>query len=149
MVAKPTMTHARIVDLDGTISDDRWRLPLIDHTADDPWAAYHAVCGEDALIHAEILETAHPILVITSRPRSVRRQTEDWLARHGIVPMAIYMRPNMCDWASAVLKPRLLWMALRDYDVEIECIYDNEPLVIDGYRRLFPEAQVCLITDPQ
>jgi hypothetical protein len=143
------VSKARILDLDGTISDDRWRLPLIDHTADDPWAAYHAVCGEDALIHAEILETAHPILVITSRPESVRRQTEDWLARHGIVPMAMYMRPNGCDWSAAVLKPRLLWMALRDYNAEIECIYDNEPFVLDGYHKLFSEAALCLITNPQ
>ncbi len=148
MVEK-TVTHARIVDLDGTISDDRLRLPLIDHTADDPWAEYHAICDKDALIHADILETTHPIVVITSRPESVRHETERWLARHGIVPMAMYMRPKGCDWSSDVLKPRLLWMARRDYDLEIECIYDNEPSVLDGYRRLFPEAQVCLITDPQ
>ena len=143
------VSKARILDLDGTISDDRWRLPLIDHTAKDPWAAYHAVCGEDALIHAEILETTYPIVVITSRPESVRPQTEHWLARHGIVPMAIYMRPNWCDWSAAVLKPRLLWMALRDYDLDTECIYDNEPFVLDGYHKLFPEAALCLITDPQ
>lgn len=143
------MTRTRIVDLDGTISDDRWRLPLIDHTDLDPWKVYHAVCDEDALINADILEAAHSIVVITSRPESVRSQTEHWLSRHGITPMAIYMRPNWCDWSASVLKPRMLWMAMRDYDAEIECIYDNEPRVLDGYRKLFPEASLCLITNPQ
>lgn len=143
------MTQARIVDLDGTISDDRWRLPLIDHTVVDPWSAYHAVCGDDALIHADILETTIPIVLITSRPESVRRQTEQWLARHRIAPFALYMRPNACDLSARVLKPRLLWMALRDYDLAIECIYDNDPSVLDGYRILFPEACVCLITNHQ
>lgn len=143
------MTKARIVDLDGTISDDRWRLPLIDYAMIDPWGAYHAACAEDALIHAEILDTSLPLVLITSRPEYVRPQTERWLVRYGIAPFLLSMRPNGCDWSSAVLKPRLLWMALRDYDLEIEAIYDNDPSVLSGYLTLFPESTVCLITNPQ
>ena len=143
------MTRARIVDLDGTISDDRWRLPLIDYSMINPWGAYHAACSEDVLIHAHILDTALPLVLITSRPECVRFKTEQWLGRYGIAPFLLYMRPNKCDWSASVLKPRLLWMALRDYDLEIEAIYDNDPFVLAGYRILFPGATLCLITNPQ
>ena len=143
------MINCIALDLDGTISDDRWRLPLIDYSMSDPWGAYHTVCDEDVLIHADILDTTLPLVVITSRPEYVRTKTERWLARHGIAPFLLSMRPHGCDWSASVLKPRLLWMALRDYDLEIEAIYDNDPFVLAGYRTLFTKAKLCLITNPQ
>ena len=40
------------------------------------------------------LQTERPLVISTARPERFRDQTEKWLASHGLIPDAIYMRPN-------------------------------------------------------
>jgi hypothetical protein len=40
------------------------------------------------------LQAERPLLVSTARPEFLRDVTEAWLAKHGLSPKQIYMRPN-------------------------------------------------------
>ena len=131
-----------ICDLDGTICDDRHRLGLIDEAAADPFAAYHAACGQDRFINAGCVVTARSLVIITSRPESMRKETEAWLAAHNIQSSHLLMRPIGNLQPSPQLKEDLLLVLLRAIQVSwipmagLEFIaYDDRPDVLAMYRR--------------
>lgn len=98
-----------ICDLDGCIADDRHRLGLIDTSRLDPWEDYHAACWNDRFMNAGCVIGQAGLLIFTSRCESVRAETERWLARHGIRPLVIKMRPVDDKFTSSVdLKERFL-----------------------------------------
>ena len=77
-----------IFDLDGTLADDSHRAHFIASGTKD-WDAYYAACPDDKPIEHTI-QLAHDlhargykIVIITGRSETVRRETEDWLIRHG------------------------------------------------------------------
>ena len=43
---------------------------------------------------ALLLQTLRPLLISTARPERLRDVTEQWLAKHGLTPKQVYMRPN-------------------------------------------------------
>ena len=137
--------HVRVLDLDGTISDDRWRLPLIDLTADDPWHRYHNVCQHDPYINRH-LTAYHSLVIVTSRPERLRHETHTWLQAHGIAYLALLMRPDACRCESSALKPRLLTRYRAQSPISLESIHDNDPAVLAGYRAVFPEIRLCLVS---
>lgn len=97
-----------ILDLDGTISNDSRRLPLIDHSAPDPWRNYHEHCHEDPLINEHLLDTQHAIAIFTARPKYTMDQTRSWLAKNGVRFSWLYMREEGCLLPSKVLKKKFL-----------------------------------------
>ena len=79
---------AILVDLDGTLSDVAGRLHHIERTPKD-WDAFFAACVNDPLIDqiARLLELLDPALVVvllTARPTNTRKDTVQWLRRHGV-----------------------------------------------------------------
>lgn len=115
-----------IFDLDGCIADDRRRLPLINHQAKDPWAAYHADCANDPLINEHYVELAnhYKVIVFTARPETVRNQTRYWLKRvANITPAWLFMRAaGGCRISSPELKRQHLEFLLTKIELPREQI---------------------------
>ena len=111
---------AIIVDIDGTLADNRHRLPLIRKLPQD-WSGFYDALGEDKLIKpiADIVKDlcrSNHIVLLTGRPENYRRPTEQWLGVNFIPFNALYMR------AVNDLRP--------DYIVKSEML---ERIKADGY----------------
>lgn len=134
----------RIVDLDSTISDDRWRQWLLPAHSSGPDASqryhnYHALCDRDELINETIVrDSPVPVVIVTSRPECFRNKTEAWLAERNLRVEKLYMRPNTNDWPSAMLKMGLVWRALNDLCADIESVWDDRADVLEALRAVYP-----------
>lgn len=78
-----------VFDLDGTLADLSHRRRHIEGEAKD-WRAFFAACADDAPIpHViELLlrlwNDGNKVEIWSGRSDEVRRETEEWLAKHGI-----------------------------------------------------------------
>jgi uncharacterized HAD superfamily protein len=83
-----------VIDLDGTLCDDRHREHL---TKSGRWDDFHARCVEDqpwpdvrAVVNA--LGETIDVVAITGRNERYRKVTMDWLLTHGVLIDSLYMR---------------------------------------------------------
>lgn len=130
-----------IFDLDGCISDDRWRRHLVDLTKDDPYEAYHAECRNDKLINRHLIHD-FPLdfipIIFTARPEKFRPQTERWL--HDVAkftPWWIFMRQDDSKKTSPELKEDYL-KSMFSFGVkrsEIICAFDDRDDVLAVYKK--------------
>lgn len=137
----------KIVDLDGCISDDRWRrhligpAPLGGRTAAAGWGnrfdAYHAAAFADDLANREeVFGWEGEIVICTARPVAYAELTREWLALQKVKPLHILHRNNddhrigaevkatQVQW---LLEPQLNYGVLREHIVD--AIDDMEPIV--------------------
>lgn len=144
------MTKYIAIDLDGCVSDDTWRLPLIDHSIADLDQRYHAYnirCGEDKPITeninllANILELTGAVpVVITARPSYVRQYTIDWMQENfpfAVAPGCIYLRPQGDGRHSPELKLNLLECFMEEHSCnmpQILCVFDDREDVCEFLR---------------
>lgn len=132
------MKIAAIIDLDNCVSDDAWRLPLIQHyhsKPNDRYWAYHSKCDLDVHGNAKIiadLRANYHLLVFTSRPEAVRDKTEDWLQRHDIPHDLLYMRPDSNHLPSVEMKRLMLKWLPAEY--RVEHAIDDRHDILDMYR---------------
>jgi hypothetical protein len=73
-----------VFDVDGTLTSERYDESNLLTLRENPIMMLLAISLQDK----------HPLLISTARPEYLRPQTEAWLAKHGLVPEKIYMRPN-------------------------------------------------------
>lgn len=73
-----------IFDVDGTLTSEHYDQDNLLTLRENPIMMLLAISLQDK----------HPLLISTARPEYLRPQTEAWLAKHGLVPERIYMRPN-------------------------------------------------------
>ena len=150
------MTVLAIIDLDGTIADDRHRIPFIDHEANtltDKYHEYHSRCYADPVINRDIVDDhvaeGHKIIFNTSRPEEFRNPTCAWLTMNFKLPedTLLVMRPNGNHESSHVLKPK----AIRQYIFGHEHViaYDDKPAVCDAYLFVGVNKHVCIGPMPQ
>jgi hypothetical protein len=134
---------ACIIDLDNCLSDDQWRLPLIQHhhvKPNDRYWEYHEVCHRDlpgARSRSKILQLSnnYKLLVFTSRPEVVRDKTRCWLHKWGIPHFALFMRPNDNQQTSVDLKREMLsWAAKSPSSYQIEYAIDDRQDILDMYK---------------
>ena len=78
------MTKPVVMDVDGTLTSERYDESNLLTLRENPVM----------ILLALSLQDKHPLLVSTARPEHLRPETEAWLAKHGLVPERIYMRPN-------------------------------------------------------
>lgn len=135
----------RILDLDGTISDDRWRRWLIDHqapTVDQMYHHYHIQLDQDEFCNRWTLDCGNPIVIITARPEYLREKTVRWLERHNVKFQQLLMRPEGDHRPSPMLKLALI----ADNDLrEIEYAFDDREDVIAAFRSIgIPCAQITV-----
>lgn len=102
-----------ILDIDGCISDDRWRQHHIDKSRAG-WHKYHSLSAFDEVINRHLFEnTRHQIVIFTGRPVHYHPQTVEWLKRAGLQTIAILMRPPDMFIPAAKLKEHHLGLLRR------------------------------------
>ena len=129
-----------ILDLDGCIADDRWRLSQIDRDADDPYKHYADGCLSDPLINSPIARLAddYEIIIFTARSVVSKKDTLKWLREVAFIePYVIYMRPEGCKLSSPALKAAYLMRLISrgiKVDRDIAFAVDDRLDVLDMYR---------------
>lgn len=125
-----------IFDLDGTLADISHRVHFVRGGGRD-WASFFAACVDD-LPHPHVIETfkahldaGHKVRVWSARSDVVRKQTEDWLLRHGIDPCFLqHMRAAGDNTPDVALKR--YWLSQEHERPDI--VYDDRQRVVDMWR---------------
>ena len=137
-----------LLDIDGCIADDAWRISKIDWSAQDPFARYHtyhtlgpwdSAGNTDLFMHRE-----EQIVMITSRPVFYRTVTEQWLRRQAVHYSHLIMRNNGDHRPSTAIK-RAAVLGLHNYGIALEqvvCAYDDRPEIVAMYLELGINAEV-------
>lgn len=73
-----------VFDIDGTLTSEHYNEDNLLTLKENPAMMLVAIA----------LQTERPLLISTARPEYLREVTELWLAKHGLMPKEIYMRPN-------------------------------------------------------
>jgi hypothetical protein len=134
--------RVQILDLDGCISDDRWRRMFIPNppSTADCFRSYHAGCWLDEFVNRQEVDRKARHVIFTGRPLLFRQMTLDWLLESArIVPFILIMRNNDDTTPSVLLKQRMLQGLLDPnnmYDVGIEHIsaIDDRTAIVDMYK---------------
>ena len=128
----------RIVDLDSTVSDDRWRLWMIDPMKEDnfeKYYPYHSFCDQDKPINRHIVdESPVPVFFLTARPESVRGKTQKWLKENGFKCQGLLMRSDSDTSSSVDFKKSIATELLQIF--KIESAYDDRFDIIKMYDSL-------------
>lgn len=125
-----------LVDLDNCISDDRWRVPLINHDAANDFLKfhpYHMAIPGDAPGNLHILQGE--VVLITSRPIKYQWLTASWLQYHKIRYQWLLMRQESdAGLTSPEVKRKALHALLKSTPKRhITMAYDDRPDVIAMY----------------
>jgi hypothetical protein len=78
------MTAPVVFDVDGTLTSERYDEENLLSIRENPAMTLVAIA----------MQLERPLVISTARPERLRAQTEEWLASHGLQPVAIYMRDN-------------------------------------------------------
>jgi len=132
-----------ILDLDNTISNDGWRLPLIkwqEKCKTKRFMTYHLGCKYDAPGNEHLWQTNDSdIVIFTARPKYCSALTVRWLKQHGLHDrvQAVYFRPNDSTLPSPALKMFFLQSLLMAHGMQpndIACAYDDRADVVEMYK---------------
>jgi predicted kinase len=124
-----------VFDLDGTLADVRHRLHHLNRRP-RYWNAFFAAAPDDpplteglrlALAGATRCEIAY----VTGRPENCRKDTADWLARHGLPHGRLLMRAEGDHRPARTAKPELLRRLAHDHPIAVAV--DDDPQVCDAY----------------
>lgn len=138
-----------VVDLDGTLSDGRARYHLVRGKHRD-YAAFHARLGEDPvnewckklIWQMRSDEDGHyltRVVLVSARPKSVIKDTGEWLEKHNIYVDEIYLlREDGDSTPDHELKREWLHMYGKS---RILFVVDDRQKVVDMWRE---EGVVCL-----
>ena len=134
------MEKAVIFDIDGTISNSKWRGPL---ARAKKWKEFFEKMPEDEPIHeiVHIMEMYHAdeytIILVTGRGEEHRQTTVDWLEKHGILPMieGLYMRPVKDFRRDTEIKTEIYNNHLKD-SYDIKTVFEDRDSVVAMWRGL-------------
>lgn len=122
-----------VFDIDGVLADVRHRLWTLESRPKD-WDLFFALASQDAVltpglqtVQAE-LGRGHEIAYLSGRPEQCRRDTRDWLARHGFPSAPLHLRPAADRRPARMVKPELLRALEREH--LIVAVYDDDADVI-------------------
>ncbi|GAB7029774.1 hypothetical protein AB0G35_10080 [Streptomyces sp. NPDC021749] len=124
-----------LFDLDNTLADTAHRQHWLRRTPRD-WPAFFAAATDDpplgegvalALRSAEDSEVGY----LTGRPERCRRDTLAWLARHGLPPGEVWMRPDRDRRPARHTKLETLRRIARHR--EIRHVVDDDEQVCDAF----------------
>lgn len=92
-----------VFDVDGTVADARWRLPILGTqpaaASREAWARFFDAAGADPVIPAGVYlvraySADHDICWLTARSDRVHSLTAGWLEKHSLPTGELVMRPN-------------------------------------------------------
>lgn len=148
-----------IFDIDNCISDDGWRIPLIDWTPgispDERYRLYHENAHLDKPRNLEVFVTwmrmpDTRIVFMTARPEPLRFITERWLLRYFRITMPRLMMRELGNHSrSTILKYRMLRTLQASFapgDAILHA-YDDRQDVVDMYNRNLIPASVLKVHD--
>jgi hypothetical protein len=120
-----------VCDLDDTLCDARWRMPLWGQ-----WDAFYAEAHLDKpivpmvkLIRSAIILKLE-VIIVTSREERFRPLTVSWLLRHGLDVPEVRMRPD----GNFMTSPELKLFLTEDIRGEIELVIDDRDDVLTAFR---------------
>ena len=131
------MITAAVFDLDGTLSDERWRRVKINMSLPNPKAryhSYHCAAEEDNLMNehyvAQAIANGHRIIFATARPALHTELTDRWLQRHfpGLSYL-LFMRAEDSVSISPVVKLGMMREISETHEIVI--VYDDRADVLD------------------
>jgi hypothetical protein len=148
------MGEYRLLDIDNCISNDGWRIPLIDWSCKDPFHRYHEYhirAPFDLLGNAGLIHPMVKLVFVTSRPVLYRGHTTEWLARRGISFDHLLMRNNDDHRTSVDVKRWQVQQLVLHYGIPLRNIldaYDDRQEIVDMYRLEFQiDARVAKCHD--
>lgn len=126
------MRPLAVVDIDGVVADVRHRLRYVASRPKN-WDAFFAAARhdpphEEGLALVRRLGVDHDVVFLTGRPRRTRRDTEAWLARHGLDGHRLVMRPDGDRRPATLVKAEALARLARDRPIGI--VVDDDPDVL-------------------
>ncbi|HEY3001379.1 MAG TPA: HAD family acid phosphatase [Kribbellaceae bacterium] len=141
-----------VLDIDATIADVRHRLH---HLKSRPksWDAFfagskHDTPLEDGLMIARSLAKGHEIVYLTGRPERTRKDTEQWLAKHGLPKGRVLMRGDHDRRPSVYLKLAQLKRLAAERKVAV--LVDDDATVCDAAEKSgFAVLRADWATDPE
>jgi len=121
-----------LIDIDGTISDSRWRDDLAESRQ---WDAFHSQLIHDPPVKPmlKLLSTLSDcgvfLVGITGRPERYRQATMEWMLTHGVQLDELWMREDDNYSKAADLKPKIAEIIMQEHSYEeVLFIDDNEDI---------------------
>lgn len=143
-----------LCDIDGTIADCRHRLWLIDEVAyrtrvgpniaslqfKPDWDTFFIACVNDAPIQPVIdiiKDLAGKVIFVTGRSDIVRRETKQWLWKHGLPCTDLYMRRQGDHRPDHVVKSELFDKILLDTHADLPdfLVFDDRDQSVQMWRK--------------
>ncbi|MEU0673522.1 hypothetical protein ABZ330_11585 [Streptomyces sp. NPDC006172] len=126
-----------VFDLDNTLADTSHRQRFLERSPRD-WTAFFAAAPHDPPIPEGValaLESAREceVVYLTGRPERCRRDTLEWLARHGLPDGQVYMRRN--DDRRPARRTKLDVLRRLGRNREVRVLVDDDELVCDDAER--------------
>jgi phosphoglycolate phosphatase-like HAD superfamily hydrolase len=128
-----------VFDIDGVLADVRHRLHHLDHRPKD-WNRFFRAAVDDPVLEAgrsaihEARAAGSTIVYVTGRPRRCRRDTLDWLARHGMPAGPLHMRPNHDRRPARFYKAEVILRLAASED--LVAVIDDDDRVVEHLREL-------------
>lgn len=129
---KPPKSNAIIIDLDGTLSNSKWRVDKFILSKPKSWMRFYQGIPEDKLnlwcaqlIMAYDLAFKSHVIFMTGRPEEYREITEKWLTKHlrWLTNYTLIMRADGDYRKDFIVKNNLL--------IEIKKLHPNIILAVD------------------
>lgn len=125
-----------VIDLDGVLADVRHRLHHLVGRPKD-WDAFFAAAPDDpplveGLEVARRLAEVYEVVYLSGRPERCRRDTEEWLARHGAPAGEVRLRPERDRRPARLFKIEQLRALAADAEVTVHV--DDDPRVVEASR---------------
>ncbi|MFD6426507.1 hypothetical protein [Streptomyces sp. NPDC060198] len=122
-----------VFDLDGTLSDSAHRQHFLEGPGRD-WPAFFAAAVDDPPLAEGISLAVRSteeceVVYLTGRPERCRRDTLDWISRHGLPEGPLHMRRNDDRRPARRTKLEVLKRLGRTRDVRM--LVDDDELVCD------------------
>ncbi len=138
----PWRSSITVWDLDGTLSDDRWRAHLLPDTSSgffkqEDFDKYHAGCVFDEPIKPmiEVLQQHalnHEVVYLTARPVRWSIETVSWLNRHNLPSGHLIMRGNSDTTSSRLFKSKWMDTLMVKRHCQIALFADDRDDVIEA-----------------
>ncbi len=135
-----------ICDLDGTLADISHRLCFVKTNPKD-WKSFFDAIPQDKVIVenkkilSDFIDEGYPIIFVSGRPDSHRKETKDWIEnevfgnkifREGVEYATILMRRKTDHRPDNQIKEEILKTYFKPEN--IECVIDDRPRVIEMWR---------------
>lgn len=136
-----------LFDIDGTLSDTRWRVPILRDGSPRRWDRFFAAAADDPPI-AGTLHVLHALIrsgaecrLHTGRPERYRKLTVNWLHRHTSYPPAFWhpilqMRPDHDFTVDVNLKLKWLEAWPEDDRKRFVAAFEDRPEIVAAYRQI-------------